>query len=83
MDQRISLVTFGVEDLSRARTFYEAMGWDTGLEPDDEILVSRHSGDRDSGRPAGGYPRSGGLPAVAYNKSPGQARVVVEIPSLE
>lgn len=38
MDQRISLVTLGVEDLSRARAFYEAMGWDASLAPDDEIV---------------------------------------------
>lgn len=27
MEQRISLVTLGVEDLDRARRFYEALGW--------------------------------------------------------
>jgi len=27
MEQRISLVTLGVSDLARARTFYEALGW--------------------------------------------------------
>lgn len=27
MEQRISLVTLGVADLSRARTFYESLGW--------------------------------------------------------
>jgi catechol 2,3-dioxygenase-like lactoylglutathione lyase family enzyme len=27
MEQRISLVTLGVGDVSRARTFYEALGW--------------------------------------------------------
>lgn len=27
MDQRISLVTLGVADLTRARTFYERLGW--------------------------------------------------------
>lgn len=27
MEQRISLVTLGVDDLDRATTFYEAMGW--------------------------------------------------------
>ena len=27
MEQRISLVTLGVDDLPRARTFYEALGW--------------------------------------------------------
>ncbi len=27
MEQRISLVTLGVDDLKRARAFYEALGW--------------------------------------------------------
>jgi uncharacterized protein len=27
MEQRISLVTLGVDDLSRSRTFYEQLGW--------------------------------------------------------
>jgi uncharacterized protein len=27
MEQRLSLVTLGVSDLSRARAFYEALGW--------------------------------------------------------
>lgn len=27
MEQRISLLTLGVDDLERARTFYERMGW--------------------------------------------------------
>jgi uncharacterized protein len=27
MEQRVSLITLGVRDLSRARTFYEALGW--------------------------------------------------------
>ena len=27
VEQRISLVTLGVADLARARTFYEALGW--------------------------------------------------------
>ena len=38
MEQRISLVTLGVEDLPRARAFYEAMGWTVGQQPDDEIV---------------------------------------------
>jgi len=27
MDQRLSLITLGVGDVSRARAFYEALGW--------------------------------------------------------
>jgi len=37
MKQRVSLITLGVEDLSRARAFYEALGWSTGAEPDDDV----------------------------------------------
>lgn len=28
MDQRVSLITLAVEDLDRARSFYEALGWE-------------------------------------------------------
>jgi uncharacterized protein len=38
MEQRMSLVTLGVSDLSRARTFYEALGWTTGAAPDDDVV---------------------------------------------
>jgi catechol 2,3-dioxygenase-like lactoylglutathione lyase family enzyme len=27
MDQRLSLITLGVSDVSRAQAFYEALGW--------------------------------------------------------
>ncbi|MGA2284441.1 MAG: VOC family protein [Candidatus Dormibacteria bacterium] len=37
MDQRISLITLGVSDLGRARTFYEALGWGGAQQPDDGI----------------------------------------------
>jgi catechol 2,3-dioxygenase-like lactoylglutathione lyase family enzyme len=36
--QRVSLVTLGVRDLSRARAFYEAIGWRTGAGPDDDVV---------------------------------------------
>ena len=38
MEQRLSLVTLGVSDLARARAFYEAMGWTTGADPDDDVI---------------------------------------------
>jgi catechol 2,3-dioxygenase-like lactoylglutathione lyase family enzyme len=31
VDQRVSLVTLGVADVSRARAFYEALGWSGGV----------------------------------------------------
>ena len=38
MKQRVSLVTLGVRDLTRARQFYEALGWKTGAGPDDDVV---------------------------------------------
>jgi catechol 2,3-dioxygenase-like lactoylglutathione lyase family enzyme len=38
MEQRLSLVTLGVSDLARAREFYEALGWTTGAEPNDDVV---------------------------------------------
>jgi uncharacterized protein len=36
MEQRVSLITLGVGDVSRARAFYEALGWRLGGGVDDE-----------------------------------------------
>jgi predicted lactoylglutathione lyase len=36
--QRVNLVTLGVADLGRARRFYEALGWQTGAGPDDDVV---------------------------------------------
>jgi predicted lactoylglutathione lyase len=36
--QRVSLITLGVRDLSRSRSFYEALGWTTGAEPSDDVV---------------------------------------------
>src|SRR5688572_15225342 len=38
MRQRVTLITLGVRDLSRARRFYEALGWETGAGPDDDVV---------------------------------------------
>jgi uncharacterized protein len=38
MEQRVSLITLGVHDLSRARAFYEALGWVTNAAPDDDVV---------------------------------------------
>ncbi|MBW0118314.1 VOC family protein [Pseudonocardia abyssalis] len=37
MEQRLSLVTLGVADLARARTFYEALGW-RGQEVEETVF---------------------------------------------
>ena len=37
MEQRVSLITLGVSDLARARTFYEALGWTSAAAPADDV----------------------------------------------
>ena len=44
VEQRISLVTLGVADLSRARSFYEALGWQHAHQPDDEVCFFQAGG---------------------------------------
>lgn len=44
MEQRISLVTLGVNDLARARAFYEAIGWAGAQQPDDEVVFFQAGG---------------------------------------
>jgi catechol 2,3-dioxygenase-like lactoylglutathione lyase family enzyme len=44
MEQRVSLVTLGVADLRRARAFYEALGWQTGAAPDDDVVFFQTGG---------------------------------------
>ncbi len=43
MEQRLSLVTLGVADLARSRTFYEALGW-SGHSPDDDVMFFQAGG---------------------------------------
>ena len=38
MKQRVNVITLGVADLSRARRFYEALGWVTGAGADDDVV---------------------------------------------
>lgn len=38
MQQRLSLITIGVRDLARARTFYEALGWSSDSAHDDDVV---------------------------------------------
>jgi uncharacterized protein len=44
VEQRLSLVTLGVADLTRSRAFYEALGWTTGAEPDDDVVFFQAGG---------------------------------------
>ena len=38
MEQRVSLITLGVTDLARARSFYEGLGWSTRADPGDDVV---------------------------------------------
>jgi len=38
MDQRISVITLGVEDVARSRTFYEALGWEVTFTDGDIVM---------------------------------------------
>ncbi len=44
MEQRLSVLTLGVSDLQRARGFYEAIGWTTRAEPDDDVVFFQAGG---------------------------------------
>jgi catechol 2,3-dioxygenase-like lactoylglutathione lyase family enzyme len=44
MQQRVSVITLGVGDLKRARAFYEALGWQTRAEPDDDVAFFQAGG---------------------------------------
>jgi uncharacterized protein len=44
MEQRVSLVTLGVDDLLSARAFYEALGWRTGAQPADDVVFFQAGG---------------------------------------
>jgi predicted lactoylglutathione lyase len=43
MEQRVSLITLGVQDITRSRAFYEALGW-SGQSPNDEIVFFQAGG---------------------------------------
>ncbi|HET9153760.1 MAG TPA: VOC family protein [Solirubrobacterales bacterium] len=38
MKQRVNLITLGTRDLTRARRFYEALGWTTNAAPEDDVV---------------------------------------------
>src|SRR5262249_16951762 len=40
----VSLITLGVSDLERARTFYEGLGWKTGAAPADDVVFFQAGG---------------------------------------
>ena len=88
MDQRLSLVTLGVADLGRSRTFYERLGW-RGQEVEETVFfqagcmvltlwsrdkLAHDAGLGDVGGPIGGF---SGI-AIAHNvRSPDEVREVI------
>jgi predicted lactoylglutathione lyase len=44
MDQRVSLITLGVENIARTTAFYEALGWQRAGESMDEICFFQLAG---------------------------------------
>ncbi len=87
MEQRLSLVTLGVADLDRARSFYGALGWKASGDPGADVaffqaggmvlaLWSRDSLAADSG--VEDLPGWGGV-ALAHNvRSPAEVDAVIE-----
>ncbi len=87
MEQRLSLVTLGVRDLARARAFYEALGWSTRAEPDDDVVFFQSGGavvalwDRAQLAEDSGVEDTGGWGGVtlAHNvRSPEEVDAVIE-----
>jgi len=86
MEQRLSLITLGVADLGRARTFYEALGWRSPTDPADGVafypsggmvvaLWSREAHAEDSGVADGGG--WGGVTLAHNVRSPGEVDEVL------
>jgi predicted lactoylglutathione lyase len=87
MRQRVSVITLGVRDLARAHRFYEALGWESGASPADDVVFFQ-AGDmvvalwgrdqlaEDSAvEDAGGW---GGVTLALNLGSPGEVDAVIE-----
>jgi uncharacterized protein len=44
MKQRVTVITLGVNDLKRARAFYEALGWRSRAAEDDDVVFFQVGG---------------------------------------
>lgn len=87
MDQRLSLITLGVSDVERSRSFYEALGWQTNAAPNDDVVFFQANGivvalwDRAKLAEDSGVEDAGGSSGftLAYNvRSPQEADAVAE-----
>jgi uncharacterized protein len=87
VEQRLSLVTLGVRDLARARTFYESLGWHSDTSPELDVVFFQAGGivvalwGRDHLAEDSGVEDGGGWGGVtlAYNvREPGEVDEVIE-----
>jgi predicted lactoylglutathione lyase len=44
MTPRVSVITLGVGDIPKSRTFYESLGWRTAAGPDDDVVFFQSGG---------------------------------------
>jgi len=44
VQQRVSVITLGIRDLARSRTFYEALGWRSAPRPNDDVVFFQAGG---------------------------------------
>jgi uncharacterized glyoxalase superfamily protein PhnB len=71
MKQRLTLLTLGVGDVSRARRFYEALGWRSDTPPELEVAFFQSGGmvfalwDREKVAEDAGLPLGGGFGGVS------------------
>jgi predicted lactoylglutathione lyase len=86
VEQRLSLVTIGVEDLARSRAFYEGLGWVTRAGPGDDVVFFQAGGmvvalwSRDELAEDSGVQDNGGWGGItlAHNvRSPGEVDEVI------
>ncbi len=77
MEQRLSIVTLGVEDIAASRAFYESLGWNVSSASNDSVvfiqmggvalgLYGREALAEDANVPAGEKPKFAGI-ALAHN----------------
>jgi catechol 2,3-dioxygenase-like lactoylglutathione lyase family enzyme len=87
--QRVSLVTLGVADVTRARAFYETVGWSSRAEPGADVVFFQSGGmvlalwgraelAEDSGVPDGGPGGFGGITLAHNVASPDEVRREIE-----
>jgi catechol 2,3-dioxygenase-like lactoylglutathione lyase family enzyme len=85
MEQRISLITLGVRDVERSRSFYEALGWTTRAAPGDDVVFFQAGGmvvalwDRERLAEDSGVEDGGGWGGVTLAHNVGSPAAVVAV----